>query len=59
MINERYDSDEDWLFNKITNFKISTAQIDTFCDRVFELVSAGESETAARSKALKELLKGK
>lgn len=55
---EQADQDEDWLYGKLVGrrFNPTTAQVDTFCDRVWELISVkGTPVNDARSTALAEI----
>lgn len=55
---EQADQDEDWLYRKLEGrkYKPSTAQVDAFCDRVWDLISTrGTPVNDARSTALSEV----
>jgi len=49
--------DEEWLYGKLATrrFNPTMDQVDTFCDRVWELVSKGIGVPDARSTALTEV----
>ena len=55
---EQADLDEEWLYGKLATrkFNPSTAQVDAFCDRVWELLCVkGLPVNDARSTALAEV----
>ena len=55
---EQADLDEEWLYGKLTGRRVNptTAQVDAFCDRVWELISTkGTPVNEARTTALTEL----
>ena len=54
---EQADQDEDWLYRKLVGrrFNPTTAQVDTFCDRVWDLIDKGINVNEARSTALAEI----
>ena len=55
---EQADLDEDWLYSRLIGRRLnpSMAQVDAFCDRVWELLSTkGVPVNDARSTALAEI----
>jgi len=54
---EQADLDEEWLYGKLTGRRVNPTitQVDTFCERVWELISNGVNVHEARTTALTEL----